>query len=110
MWREAIRKASRVTTNASFKEWQREFVVPLYRQARAALGNPQRMTIVQMDLMKHIYALQNTRKEQAKEYRTATHESGTAGRLRDREKSKARANDARYHETVRNAATFTIRQ
>lgn len=110
VWREATRKAARVTANASFKEWQRDFVAPLYRQARVALGDPQRMTIVQIDLMKHIYALQDTRKEQAKEDRAAMSDSGTAGRLGDRQKSKKRADDARYHETVRNAATFTIRE
>lgn len=110
MWREAVRKVSRVTMNATFQEWQREFVAPLYRQARAALGDPVRMTVVQMELIRHVYALQDTRKEQAKEFRAASHDSGNAGRLGDRERGKERAADARYHETIRNAATFTIRQ
>lgn len=108
--RDAIRKVSRVTTNASFKDWQSELVAPLYRQARAALGHPVRMTVVQMDLMKHIYTLQYTRKEQGQEYRRASHESGQAGQRGDHALAKKRADDAWYHETVRLAATFTIRQ
>jgi hypothetical protein len=110
MWREAIQKVSRVTVNATFNDWQRDFVVPLYRQARDALGDPTKMTVIQMELMNHIYALQKTRKAQNAEHRRASQESGEAGRRGDRERAKERAKDARHHETVRNAAAFTIRQ
>lgn len=110
VFREALRKLSRVTTNATFADWQRDFVAPLYRQARAALGDPQKMVVVQIDLMNHIYALQDTRKEQEKERRRATRESGDAGRKGDKLLAQKLAGDARYHETARNAATFTIRQ
>jgi uncharacterized membrane protein YedE/YeeE len=52
----------------------------------------------------------DARKEQAKEFRRASHESGEAGRVGDRERSKKLAADARYREMMRTAPTFTIRQ
>ncbi|MDE3111718.1 MAG: hypothetical protein KGK34_02125 [Chloroflexota bacterium] len=110
MFREAFQELSRVTTNETFTDWQRDFVGPLYRKARGALGDPQKMTVVQLDLMDHIYALQETRKDQDKERRRALRESGDAGRQGDAALAQKLARDARYHETVRNAATFTIRQ